>query len=153
MSAPRLLIIDDEQDFLTTATMRLRAEFGYAVLAANDPDEGIRRAKAERPDLILLDLAMPKIDGYEVMKLLHADEATRDIPIIVLTSHGAERFRKKSLDWGADAFVAKDALELSTYLRRGKSAQDIPLARKDILDYRILDQVIQKVLTGDASSE
>lgn len=142
-----ILIIDDDEEFVTLLTKRLE-RLGYAVSAATGGDKGIDIARTERPDAIILDLYMPGIDGYEVSKLLDADEKTRDIPIVVLTSAEAERFRKKSLDWGADAFVTKRMLEFGSYLRAETAGEDVPVGRKDEFDPTVLQQVLEKVLGG-----
>lgn len=151
MSKPCILIIDDEGDFVTVLSKRLQ-RLGYAILTATDGDEGIRFARTKRPDIIILDLFMPGLDGYEVSKLLDADEKTRQIPIVILTSADAERFRKKSLDWGADAFVRKRVLEFGTYLRSGGAGNDVPIGRKDDLDSDELHGVIQRLLASGTPS-
>ena len=147
MNMPKILVIDDDDDFLTLVEMRLKT-FGYETLTSDDPEKGIALAQSEQPDLILLDLYMPGMDGYEVSKFLLADGRTKHIPIIILSSAEAMRFSKKSLDWGADAFVQKNAVELSKYLQQGEYGQDIPMARKDELEFSLLNRVIKKVLDG-----
>lgn len=81
----RILIIDDEADFVDTLTFSLESN-GFEVVSAPDGQSGIEKLKSENPDLIILDLMMPGMDGYEVTKRLKADSASSNIPIIVLTA-------------------------------------------------------------------
>ncbi len=81
----RILIIDDEADFVDTLTFSLESN-GFEVVSAPDGPSGIEKLKSENPDLIILDLMMPGMDGYEVTKRLKADSASSNIPIIVLTA-------------------------------------------------------------------
>lgn len=81
----RILIIDDEKEMSQVETLRLEA-YGYAVSAAYDGESGLAKARAEKPDLILLDIMLPKISGYELCRLLKQDAACRDIPIILVSA-------------------------------------------------------------------
>lgn len=81
----KILIIDDEQDFVDTTSFSLENS-GFTVLASLDGLSGIEKAKKQKPDIILLDLMMPDIDGYEIAKRLKEDKLTANIPIIVLTA-------------------------------------------------------------------
>lgn len=83
--AKNILIIDDEKDLVAMLTFRLEAN-NFQVMSASDGPSGIEKAKGEKPDLIILDLMMPGIDGYTVAKRLKADSLTADIPIIILTA-------------------------------------------------------------------
>lgn len=83
--AKKILIVDDEPDFITMVRMRLEAN-GYEVIDAPDGEAGFKKAKQEKPDLILLDIMMPKKDGYTVLRELKAEDATKSIPVIVLTA-------------------------------------------------------------------
>jgi DNA-binding response OmpR family regulator len=84
----------------------LEAE-GFEVLAAADGEEGLRRAREERPALIVLDLMLPKLDGYKVCRALKFDERYKLIPILILSARSGEQDRRLALDMGADAFVTK----------------------------------------------
>ena len=84
MAKKKILIIDDEPEFVDIIKMRLEAQ-GYEVLSANDGQSGLEKAGKERPNLILLDILMPKKDGYTFVRELKKDESLRHIPIIVLT--------------------------------------------------------------------
>lgn len=83
--AKKILIIDDEQDFVDTLSFSLKSH-GFEVFCVPDGPSGIEKSKSEKPDLIVLDLMMPDMDGYEVAKRLKADNSTSHIPIIVLTA-------------------------------------------------------------------
>ena len=80
---------------------------GYEILSARDGAAGIAMAAAERPDLILMDLNLPEIDGWEAARRLKADPATRDIPIIALSAHAMAGDREKALATGCDNFDTK----------------------------------------------
>lgn len=84
MSTGTILVIDDDASVRKVATLRLERE-GYRVLAAAGGEEGVSLAKAEHPDVVLLDILMPRMDGREVLRRLKADPATHTIPIILLT--------------------------------------------------------------------
>lgn len=86
MSGNKILIIDDDQDFLQLLEFDLK-KHGYAVISALDGEEGLNKARSEKPDLILLDIKMPKMDGYTFVRRLKKDAETKTIPLIVLTSY------------------------------------------------------------------
>ena len=102
----RILLIEDEQDIITTLVFRLEAE-GYEVITAMDGEDGLDKAKKEKPDLILLDLMLPKMNGYRVCVLLKGDSRFRNIPIIIFTARAEEADKKKSEEVGADAYITK----------------------------------------------
>lgn len=102
----KILFIEDELDQIMMVKMRLEAS-GYKVVSAADGDEGLKKVHRERPDLILLDIIMPKIDGYEVCKRLKQDPDTRNIPIIGITASGARGTEEKCRALGADDFIKK----------------------------------------------
>ncbi len=101
---PRLLIIEDELPMRTALSDALSAE-GYRVLSAADGQAGLDRALAERPDLILLDLMMPKLDGFSVCTELR--RLSNPVPILMLTAKGQLEDRVKGLDAGADDYLVK----------------------------------------------
>ena len=102
----RILIIEDEQDIITTLIFRLEAE-GYEIITAMDGEDGLDKAKKEKPDLILLDLMLPKMNGYKVCALLKSDSRFKHIPIIIFTARAEKADRKKSAEAGADAYITK----------------------------------------------
>ena len=102
----RLLVVDDEPDFLRLMTQRLTS-WGYEVLTATSASEGWRLAKEQLPDLMLLDVMMPKMKGRELCELLKAHPQTRDIPVIFLTALGLPDHIKAGLDAGAEDYLVK----------------------------------------------
>lgn len=102
----KILIVDDEIDTLLPLKMSLEVE-NYLVLGASNGFEAIELAKTNIPDLILLDVMMPGMDGYEVCVRLKKDPVTRSIPVIMLTAKDAVREKVKGLDIGADDYVTK----------------------------------------------
>ncbi len=102
----KILVVDDERVLVELLKMRL-GEANYEVLIAHDGQEGLETAKREKPDLILLDIMMPKMDGYQVCRLLKFDAAYKQIPIIMLTARGREQDQKAAHEVGADDFIVK----------------------------------------------
>ncbi len=122
----RVLIIDDEAPIRLLCRVNLEAE-GMEVIEASDGESGIEIARHERPDVILLDVMMPRLDGWEVAQLLVADELTKEIPIVFLTARAEVRDRARGLDIGGIEYVTKpfNPLELAplieTLMERIKS--------------------------------
>jgi two-component system alkaline phosphatase synthesis response regulator PhoP len=106
MPKSRILLVDDEPDIVETAAFMLQAR-NYSVITASGGLEGIEKARSERPDLILLDIMMPEVDGYDVCMRLKADEDTKHIPVIMLTAKGESEAVLKSHSLGADDYVVK----------------------------------------------
>lgn len=106
VSKSTILIVDDERDILDLIEYNLKKE-GFDVLTAEDGEEGIKIAKQHIPDLVLLDIMMPKMDGMEVCDQLRLDPKMKHIPIIFLTARSDEKTEVKSLDKGADDFLTK----------------------------------------------
>lgn len=102
----KILLVDDEKDLVTAVSFRLSAE-GYEVISALDGQAALDMAKKEKPDLIILDLMLPKMNGYKVCSLLKADMRYSRIPIIMFTARVQEADRKMGLDAGADAYITK----------------------------------------------
>lgn len=105
-SKKRILVVDDEPDFLMAIKAMLEAN-GFEVLVATDGQEGLNSARQERPDLIVLDLMLPKMDGYKVCRFLKFDEKYRMIPIIMLTARGQEEDKQLGKEMGADFYIVK----------------------------------------------
>jgi two-component system phosphate regulon response regulator PhoB len=99
-------VVDDEPDLLELIDTNLTAA-GFHVLTAANGSEALRRARALQPQLILLDVMLPELDGLEVCKLLRLDPATRSIPIVMLTARATEIDRVLGLELGADDYVTK----------------------------------------------
>ena len=104
--AARVLVADDDENLLAIVSYRLERS-GYVVIAANDGEEAVRLALAERPDLAVLDVMMPKLDGYEVTRRLRQHEQTRRMPVILLTARAQEADVARGFEAGADDYVRK----------------------------------------------
>ena len=104
MAKKRLLVVDDEQELVKAMQIRLGAA-GYEVLAAYDGQEGLEKAQKEKPDLIVLDLMLPKMDGYKVCGLLKKDSRFKEIPILMFTARAQQEDMKLGKEMGADAII------------------------------------------------
>jgi len=102
----KILLVDDEKDLVDVVTMRLEAN-DYEVIVAYDGQEALDKAKNETPDLIILDLMLPKIDGYKVCRMLKFDKKYKKIPIILFSARAQEGDVKMGEDVGADAYITK----------------------------------------------
>jgi DNA-binding response OmpR family regulator len=103
---PVILAADDDEDILALVTFRLERS-GYTVLQARDGEEALQLAVSASPDLAVLDVMMPKLDGFELTRRLRADEATRRMPIILLTAKAQDGDVERGFDVGADDYVRK----------------------------------------------
>lgn len=106
MSKKRILLVDDEKDLVETVQFRLEAN-GYEVISAGDGQEGFNKARSEKPDLIILDLMLPKMDGYKVCGLLKKDTRYATIPVILFTARAQSEDLKMGEEVGADAYITK----------------------------------------------
>jgi DNA-binding response OmpR family regulator len=102
----KILVVDDEVDLLNVAKIFLESK-GYEVITATNGDEALEKVASEKPDAIILDLLMPKKDGFEVCTTLKTTAATSQIPIIVSSVLAREEDRAKALKIGADAYLTK----------------------------------------------
>jgi len=103
---PRILIVDDEADLRAVLRFGLEAE-GFEVLEAADGEEALRRAHDDHPQLMVLDLMLPKLDGYKVCRSLKFDDRFRRMPILILSARSGEHDRQLAMSMGADQFVTK----------------------------------------------
>ena len=103
----RILYVEDNDDNVYMLKMRLEMIEGFEVLVAENGETGCATALAERPDLILMDLDLPIVDGWEATRRLKANAVTRHIPIIALTAHALSGSRDKALTAGCDEFDTK----------------------------------------------
>ena len=101
-----IFIADDELDFVSTLKSRLEFE-GYRVVTASDGKEALEQIVREKPDLILLDIMMPTLNGYQVCRELRENPATRSIPIVMLTARSQESDKFWGKEAGADAYLVK----------------------------------------------
>lgn len=107
MSAPCVLIVDDEDDIREIAHASLEMIGGWKVLTASGGEEGVARAAEHRPDVILLDVMMPGVDGPATLAMLRDDPATAAIPVVFLTAKVQAADRRRLADMGAQGVIAK----------------------------------------------
>ena len=103
---PKILLVEDNEMNRDMLSRRLQKK-GYTVVTAQDGEKGYSSARSEAPDLILKDISLPAMDGWEVTRLLKANALTRHIPIIALTAHAMVSDREKALDIGCDDYDTK----------------------------------------------
>jgi len=104
--AKKILIIDDEPDFIDAVRMRLEAN-GYEVISSTDGQNGIEKAKKEKPNLILLDLVMPRLNGIEALAMLKSDLRTANIPVVILTAKAESEYALDAGRLGASDYLVK----------------------------------------------
>ncbi len=100
------MVVDDEVDLVKTIQFALEAE-GYQVLVSYNGEDALNQSRKENPDLILLDLMLPKLDGYKVCRLLKFDEQYKHIPIVMLTAKTQQKDRLLGMETGADEYITK----------------------------------------------
>ena len=132
---PRILVVEDNESSRDMLARRLSRR-GYQVISAADGKRGIAMAHDQSPDLIVMDMSLPEIDGWEATRRLKADPATRAIPIVALTAHAMASDRKKAMDAGCDDYYTKPVdfeslvRSLETFLearnRRARPANAVP---------------------------
>lgn len=113
MDKKRILLVDDEKDLAYAVGLQLEAN-NFEVLLASDGQEALDIARRKKPDLIILDLMLPKIDGFKVCRMLKFDEKYKNIPIILFTARAQEADKKLGKEVGADSYITKpfDSKEL-----------------------------------------
>lgn len=104
--AQKILIVDDEQDILKTVAFQVKVA-GFEVITAADGEDGLNKARSETPDLVILDLMLPKIDGHKVCGLLKNDARYKHIPVILFTARIQKEDVELSREVGADAYIPK----------------------------------------------
>ncbi|HEX7469378.1 MAG TPA: response regulator transcription factor [Verrucomicrobiae bacterium] len=125
----RILVVDDEPEAVELVEFNLK-QAGYAVSTAADGAEALKKARAQTPDLIVLDVMLPEMDGFEICKTLRLDAATAKVPIIMLTAKAAEIDRVLGLELGADDYLTKPfsprelVLRVKKVLQRGRVEDD-----------------------------
>jgi CheY-like chemotaxis protein len=102
----RILYVEDNDDNIYVVNNRL-GRAGFTILVARDGEQGVAMARAEQPDLILMDLRLPVIDGWEATRRIKADDATRHIPILALSAHAMSGDRARALAAGCDEYETK----------------------------------------------
>jgi two-component system cell cycle response regulator DivK len=102
----RILLVEDQEMNRDMLSRRLKKR-GYEVSMAVDGAEGVEKARSEAPDLILMDMSLPVMDGWEATRTIKGDEATRAIPVVALTAHAMSTDREKAMEAGCDAYETK----------------------------------------------
>jgi len=148
-----VLVVDDDPRNIELLTHVLEPQ-GFSVLAAEDSEEGLALARGQLPDVVLLDVLMPRLDGYEVCRRLKADPATLYIPVVLITALRGARERARGVEAGADEFISKpfDAIELVTRVKslvRIKRLYDQLRAANSDLERRVAERTaeLQRALT------
>src|SRR4030043_1452532 len=106
MSPKKILVVDDEVDLVETVRFPLEMK-GFNVLVSYNGEDALSQARKEKPDLIILDLMLPKLDGYKVCRLLKFDERYKHIPILMLTAKTQEKDKILGKETGADEYITK----------------------------------------------
>jgi len=106
MSPKKILVVDDEVDLVETVRFPLEME-GFNVLVSYNGEDALNQARKENPDLIILDLMLPKLDGYKVCRLLKFDERYKHIPILMVTAKTQEKDKTLGMETGADEYITK----------------------------------------------
>ncbi len=115
--AHTILVVDDEATVRDTVALRLEQD-GHRVVTAADGREALQLFRAEKPDLILLDLIMPKLNGFDVLQALKKDAPTAHIPVIIMSNLGQDRDVQQAMDAGAAAYFVKTDLSLQALVQR-----------------------------------
>ncbi|TKB71275.1 MAG: response regulator [Nitrospira sp.] len=113
----RIVVADDDRMFRKVAETTLRRQ-GYDVTTASDGEEALQLIRSERPDMIVLDLIMPKLQGFDVLTILKQDALTSAIPVIVLSSLTQEQDKQEALDLGAVAYFNKTTFSMSELVKQ-----------------------------------
>jgi two-component system alkaline phosphatase synthesis response regulator PhoP len=119
MNSKKILIVDDEEDLVETVRFPLEME-GYHVLVSYNGEDALNQARKENPDLILLDLMLPKLDGYKVCRLLKFDDRYKHIPILMLTAKTQERDKTLGMETGANEYITKP-FEMDDLIKKVKA--------------------------------
>lgn len=116
----KVVVADDDRMFRKAAETTLRRQ-GYSVATASDGEEALRLIRSEQPDIIVLDLIMPKLQGFDVLQILKQDTLTSAIPVIVLSSLTQEQDKQEALDLGAVAYFNKSTFSLGELVKQVES--------------------------------
>jgi CheY-like chemotaxis protein len=111
MSDTRILLIEDDKFLRRACEVGLKKR-GFAVVTANDGEEGLQKAQAESFDLILMDMLMPKLSGLEALEALRKDERTRGIPVVILSNSSLDTDMQRAMELGAAGYMVKASLSL-----------------------------------------
>jgi len=150
MSKGKVLIVEDDRDIAEMVEYNLKEE-GYETVSAFNGEEGVKLAKKESPDLIILDIMLPIIDGFEVCRVLKKEQITAEIPVIILSAKSQETDKIVGLELGADDYITKPfsprelIARIRAILRRGRALSfSSCIERGDI----VIDSTKHKVMVG-----
>jgi len=124
--ARRILLAEDDR-FLRKAAETTLKRNGFEVSTAIDGEDALRSIREEAPDLILLDLIMPKVQGFEVLRSVKADPATAGIPVIILSNLGQDRDVERALEYGAAAYLIKANLSLDDLVKQVRRTLELSI--------------------------
>lgn len=141
----KVLIVEDEETLARTLAEKLRSD-GFTVITAADGEEGLEKIREERPDLIVLDIMLPKLDGLSLCRIVRRDTSTSHIPIIMLTARGTEVDKIVGLESGADDYVVKP-LALGEFLARVRAVMRRAPGRPTLQD-ELVSTDLRLSLTG-----
>ena len=150
MAKGKILIVEDDRDIVEMVEYNLKEE-GYATISALNGEDGVNLAGSEQPDLIILDIMLPVIDGFEVCRTLKSDDKTSHIPIIILSAKSQETDKVVGLELGADDYVTKPfsprelIARIRAIMRRGAEQQLSDIVEKGDI---IIDSAKYKVMVG-----
>ncbi len=119
----KILIIEDDRYISKMYQLKLSLE-GYDVQVAEDGKQGVEKVKEFMPDIILLDILMPELDGFEVLKIVKSDDITKDIPILIMSNLGQEDHVQKGMKLGAIGYIVKSQYTPSKVVEKIKSVID-----------------------------
>ncbi|MCC7435092.1 MAG: response regulator [Methanoregulaceae archaeon] len=125
--ALKILVCDDERHIVRLIQVNLERQ-GYQVVTAFDGKEGLEKIRAEKPNLVVLDVMMPYMDGFEVLKALRREPETESLPVIMLTAKAQDKDVFEGYHYGADMYLTKpfNPMELVTFVKRITQGQDGP---------------------------
>lgn len=121
----KILVCDDERHIVRLIQVNLERQ-GYQVVTAFDGKEGLEKIKAEKPNCVVLDVMMPYMDGFEVLKSLRRDPETENLPVIMLTAKAQDKDVFEGYHYGADMYLTKpfNPMELVTFVKRITASED-----------------------------
>ena len=128
----KILVVDDNRDNQDILSFRLQLMGGFEILTASNGKEALEVAARARPDLILMDLRMPVMDGYEATRALRQTEWGKNLPIIAVTAGSTEEHREKALRVGCNDFIAKPIIDYSLIRKKIQEIFEAPGRRPEI---------------------
>jgi len=121
LAKTKVLIVEDDKFLQKILVLKFSSD-GFDVRAASDGEEAVALIRAERPDLVILDLIMPKLNGFEVLTNIRTDAATRKLPVIVLSNLGQDEDKKRAAEMGVADFLVKSDISIQEVVQKAKEA-------------------------------